>query len=422
MDYRLTEPAPKLCVTIAEAPYEKGKTLSGKISVQESGAKGLPQLYITIPQGSASITLDGAPLQAFGKWLPMTSASAQIGITPTKAGTLRILLQAKSAEGVFSNAEELNWEVQEPLPLSVEVSSQKRIVNLPASETIPVTVSIHRPEYEGLFQVKVTFVSGKGDLLYEGHIINDTEIQLGAETTLQYRPTQLGTHLLEVEASCNGLSSTGRTYMEVVRNIQVTSDVKPGFTIAGCGEYDADGEEVTLRLENDPKFNFEVDCWLDSTGKLLSREDQYTITTSCDCLCDLQVKLKRRLVNIARGPSARIDFKYSLLVNGKIENHIASDYRMQLEADYRLSDTLKFRYEYYKYEGYPLPPPTIKSSAIATMVSGASYSGYLWRVDNVFDISIHQEDNPRLTFNTYTRYIEGSSTSYFIPYNITMIK
>ena len=419
-DYHLTDPAPQLRITVADTAYERNKTIPTEISVQQSGAEGLPQLYITIPQGSASVTIDGAPLQTFRKWFTLTCASAQLNITPTKAGMLRVLLQAKSAEGVFSNSEEPTFEVREPQPLNVEIASEKRIVNLPSGETIPLALSIHSPENEGPFQVRVTCVSGKGDLLHEGHIINDIELQLGAETTIQYRPAQLGMHLLEVEASSDGISATGRAYMEVIRDIQVTSDVDQGFTISGTGEYDTDGEEVTLRLVNDSKYNFEVSEWLDNAGNVLSREDHYTITTSCDCPCDLKVNLKRRLVNISRGTSVTLDYKYWLLVNDKPTPYVVHDHRMQIEADYRVSEPLKFRYEYSRYEIYPLPPPVTRRASYATIVIGASLSSYMWSVDNVFDISIHKEDNPELVFNTYGRFVASPSTLYRIPVSITM--
>lgn len=419
-DYYLTDPAPQLCITVADTAYEKNKTIPAEISIQQSGAEGMPQLYITIPQGSASVTIDGAPLQAFGKWFTLTSASAQLNITPTKSGMLRLLLQAKSSEGVFSNSEELVFEVQEPQPLNVEISSEKRIVNLPSGETVPLALSIRRPENEGPFQVRISCACGKGDLLYEDHIINDIELQLGTETTIQYRPTQLGMHLLEVEASSDGISATGRAYLEVVRDIQVTSDVEQGFKITGTGEYDTDGEEVTLRLVNDSKYNFEVSEWLDSAGNVLSREDHYTITTSCDCPCDLKVNLKRRLVNISRGTSVTLDYKYWLLVNDKPAPYVVHDHRMQIAADYRVSEPLKFRYEYSRYEMYPLPPPVTRRASSATIAIGASLSSYMWSVENVFDISIYKEDNPGMVFNTYGRYVASPSTLYRIPLNITM--
>lgn len=93
---------------------------------------------------------------------------------------------------------------------------------------------------------------------------------------------------------------------------------------------------------------------------------------------------------------------------------------MQIEADYRVSEPLKFRYEYSRYEIYPLPPPVTRRASYATIVIGASLSSYMWSVDNVFDISIHKEDNPELVFNTYGRFVASPSTLYRIPVSITM--
>ena len=61
--------------------------------------------------------------------------------------------------------------------------------------------------------------------------------------------------------------------MDVVRNIVVTSTVEGCFSIEGAGEYNTEGQEITLALVNDELFNFEAAEWYDASGNLLSEEE-----------------------------------------------------------------------------------------------------------------------------------------------------
>lgn len=96
--------------------------------------------------------------------------------------------------------------------------------------------------------------------------MNGQASPVDADATFEYAPEEIGEQILEFEVSAAKASAKARAYMDVVKNIVVTSCVEGCFTIDGAGEHNVEGETVTLKLVNDELFNFEVAGWYDTSG------------------------------------------------------------------------------------------------------------------------------------------------------------
>ena len=355
--------------------------------------------------------------------MQLSDRNARLVITPAQTGDLLVSFQAKSPDGEVSEQQDLKVTVTAPSEIAAEAVCEAKIVNPAADARIPVQLHIQGvPGADGKFIVTPTVSLGKGKIFLNGNAVNGQACPVDADVTFEYAPEEIGEQILEFEIAAGKASAKARAYMDVVKNIVVTSSVEGCFTIKGAGEHNTEGEKVTLALVNEELFNFEPAGWYDSTGQLLSNEATYALQLSRDCITRLEVRLKPRTVNITRQGIARIEFQYLVMEGGRPVPKVAYDYRTQYSADYKASEPIKFYYEEYRLDRSKIPPVGQRSTAMPTITKGARNSTYLWRCDEKFSVSIRPGDNPGFKFHYNDRYIESASTKYYLPPDITMMK
>lgn len=421
--YQIVEPQPQLSLSTAAAVCELGENVSITLAVAQEGVDGNFSLSAFIREGKASLTLDGSDMDTSGQWVQLSAKNARLVITPAQAGDLLVSFQAKSPDGEVSEQQDLKVTVTAPSEITAEALCEAKIVNPAADARIPVQLHIQGvPGADGKFIVTPTISLGKGKIFLNGNAVNGQTCPVDADMTFEYAPEEIGEQILEFEIAAEKASAKARAYMDVVKNIVVTSVVEGCFTIDGAGEHNVEGETVTLALVNEDLFNFEVAGWYDTSGQLLSGEATYAFTLARDCITQLEVRLKPRTVNITRQGIARIEFQYLVMEGGRPVPKVAYDYRTQYSADYKASEPVKFYYEEYRLDRTKIPPVGQRSTAMPTITKGARNSTYLWRCDEKFSVSIRPSDNPGFKFHYNDRYIESQTTKYHLPPDITMMK
>ena len=416
--YQIVEPTPQLSLSTVTAVCELGETVNLTLTVAQEGVDGNFSLSAFIREGKATLTLDGSDMDTSGQWVQLAAKHARLVITPAQAGDLLVSFQAKSPDGEVSEQQDLKVTVTAPSEITAEAVCEAKIVNPAADARIPVKLHIQgTPGADGKFVVTPTLSQGKGKIFRNGYAC-----PVDADATFEYAPEEIGEQILEFEIAAGKASAKARAYMDVVKNIVVTSVVEGCFTIDGAGEHNIEGETVTLKLVNDELFNFEVEGWYDTSGQLLSDEATYALTLARDCITQLEVRLKPRTVNITRQGIARIEFQYLVMEGGRPVPKVAYDYRTQYSADYKASEPVKFYYEEYRLDRSKIPPVGLRSTAMPTITKGARNSTYLWRCDEKFSVSIRPGDNPGFKFHYNDRYIESQTTKYYLPSDVTMTR
>ena len=411
-EYQVMDPVPTLAISLQEADCQVGKTISVMLAISQEGVKEGFELSTTIQHGTASITLNDDPIETAGQWVALSGTDARITLSPREAGELIVSFQAKAPDGKTSEVRELHVTVSPESQISTKVICDERIVN-PGVDKIPVTLQINGTVQQ--YTVIPSLSLGTGKIYYNGHVVNNTECSVENETIFYYDPDVIGEHILEFDITTTEATTMARTYMNVVKNISVKSPIDGCFTIKGAGEHDIEGETVTLELENEDLFNFEVAGWYDNNGKLLSEDASYPIQMTRDCMTDFEVKLKTRTVNITRTGIATIEFTYITQENGSPVPKKAYDYRVQYIGDYKASEPITFYYEEYKLNTQNYPPVGVKAQKKPEIPKGATRSTYLWRCDKSFTVYLREEDNPGFKFNYTKKYIESATTRYYIP-------
>lgn len=421
--YRIVEPTPQLSLSTVAAVCELGQTVSLTLAVSQEGIDGNFSLSAFIREGQAAITLDGSDMDTSGQWVQLSAKNARLVVTPNQVGDLLISFQAKSPDGGISGQQDLKVTVTAPSEIAAEALCEAKIVNPAADARIPVQLHIQGvPGADGKFIVTPTVSQGKGKIFLNGYAVNGQASPVDADATFEYAPEEIGEQILEFEVSAGSVTARARAYMDVVKNIVVTSVVKGCFTIDGAGEHNVEGETVTLALVNDDLFNFEVAGWYDTSGQLLSGEATYALTLARDCITDIEVRLKPRTVTITRQGIARIEFQYLVMEGGRPVPKVAYDYRTQYSADYKASEPVKFYYEEYRLDKSKIPPVGQRSTGMPTISKGARNSTYLWRCDEKFAVSIRPADNPGFKFNYNDRSIESQTTKYYLPSDVAMTR
>ena len=186
------------------------------------------------------------------------------------------------------------------------------------------------PDTDGKFIVTPAVSQGKGKIFLNGYAVNGQASPVDADATFEYAPEEIGEQILEFEVTAGKASAKARAYMDVVKNIVVNSPIEGCFTIDGAGEHNTEGEKVTLALVNEELFNFEPAGWYDSSGQLLSDQATYTLKISRDCITQIEVRLKPRMVTITRQGIAQMEFQYLIMQNGRPVPKVAYDYRCLL--------------------------------------------------------------------------------------------
>lgn len=408
---------PTLTVKVPQGPYTEGQPFTAEATIKQEGIYGNFFLSVVVIAGKASITLDGSDISTAGDWSAITGNNAKLIIIPNAAEDLLISIQAKSPGGKTSDKYLLRGHVNATSELTAKANYESKYVNPDVSTLIPIHLMIDKEGYDGRFKVEAAVTKGDGNIYDDQkHVVNGQSFMASADALITYHPKIIGEHIITFTISAEKATTTVRTYFNVVKNISVTCNVQEGFTIDGIGEHDTEGETVTLSLVNEPKFNFEVAGWYDSTDKLLSSDPTFAILLSRDCIADLKVKLKQRTVTIRKDGVYHQPQNYLVMENGKPVSKTVYNYRTQLLADYRVSDPIKFYYEEYRYDMSTIPPTPRKSNAAPTFNNGASQTSYLYRIDNNFKIYLRKADNPGLTITS--SYIESSSTRYILPSGI----
>ena len=390
------------------------------LTVDQEGVVGNFSISAFIRQGKAQISIEGREVQTTGQWVTLDGKTARIDITPATVGELVVNLQAKAPSGETSDQQELSVTVTAPSQIAAEAACEAKIINLEHGAKIPVQLQIDGKSPDGKFMVTPSISQGQGKIFFEGNIVNDAKCPVDENTTFEYFPEVIGEQILEFQVTTSQATAKARAYMDVVRNIVVTSTVEGCFSIEGAGEYNTEGQEITLALVNDELFNFEAAGWYDASGNLLSAEETYSIKLSTDCITDIEVRLKQRNVTITRTGIAQLEYQYLVMENGRPVPKVAYDYRTQYSADYKASEPIKFYYEEYRLDKSKIPPPAVKKSAAPVLPKGATKSGYFWRYDKKYTVYLRASDNPEFKFNFNQRCIESKTTKYYIPTDITM--
>jgi len=402
--YQIVEPKPQLSLSTVATVCELGQAVSLTLAVSQEGVDGNFSLSAFIREGKATLTLDGSDMDTSGQWVQLSAKNARLVITPAQAGDLLVSFQAKSPDGEVSEQQDLKVTVTAPSEITAEAVCEAKIVNPAADARIPVQLHIQGvPGADGKFIVTPAVSLGKGKIFLNGNAVNGQACPVDADVA-------------------GKASAKARVYMDVVKNIVVTSVVEGCFTIDGVGEHNVEGETVTLALVNEDLFNFEVAGWYDTSGQLLSGEATYALTLARDCITDIEVRLKPRTVTITRQGIARIEFQYLVMEGGRPVPKVAYDYRTQYSADYKASEPVKFYYEEYRLDTSKIPPVGRKSAGMPTIPKGATKSTFLWRCDEKFSVSIRPADNPGFKFNYNDRSVESQTTKYYLPSDITMTR
>lgn len=419
-EYRIVEPRPTLALSKNSADCELGQAVNITLTVDQEGVDGNFSISAFIRQGKAQISIEGREVQTTGQWVTLDGKTARIGITPEAVGELVVNLQAKAPSGETSDRQDLRLTVTAPAEISAQATCEAKIVNLGFGEKVPVQLRISGTVTDGKRIVTPSISKGKGKIFLDGNIVNDAKCPVDENTTFEYSPEEIGEHILEFQVATDQATAKTRAYMDIVRNITVTSAVEGCFTITGTGEHNTEGEIVTLELVNEELFNFEVEGWHDTSGNLLSGEATYPLKLSTDCITDIKIELKQRTVTLSRMGIAQLEFQYLIMQNGRPVPKVDYDYRTQYSADYKASEPIKFYYEEYRLDKSKVPPPAVKTNAAPVLSKGATRSGYFWRYDNKFTVYLRASDNPDLKFNNSMRYVESKSTRYYIPSDVKM--
>lgn len=420
--YNVVALEPTLAIKAPQGPYTDGQPFTAEAMIEQEGLSGDFLLSIVVIAGKTTITIDGSDISTAGDWTTISGKSAKLTITPNATEDLLISFQAKSPNGLCSDKYLLRGHVNATSELSVKAVYESKYVNPDISTLIPIHLMIDKEGYAGQFIVEATITKGDGSIYDdEKHIIDGLPHTVSADSFITYHPKIIGEHIITLTISAEKATKTIRTYIEVVKNISVVSIIQKGFSIKGIGEHHVDGQTITLALQNDDKYNFEVAGWYDhNTGKLLSSNPTFSILLSLECVADLEIKLKPRTVNITRDGIYKQELNYLIQENGKPVPKVAYNYRTQFIADYKVSDPIRFSYEEYRFDMSTIPPKGKKCQAGPSFGVGTSLSGYFYRIDNNFQVYLKQSDNPGFYFNTYSRYIEAGGTRYNIPTNIIM--
>ena len=398
-EYRIVEPRPTLALSKNSANCELGQAVNITLTVDQEGVDGSFSISAFIRQGKAQISIEGREVQTTGQW---------------------VTLDAKAPSGETSDQQELSVTVTEPSQIAAEATCEAKIINLEPGAKIPVQLRIDGESPDKKFMVIPSISQGQGKIFLEGNIVNDAKCPVDENTTFEYFPEVIGEQILEFQVTTSQATAKARAYMDVVRNIVVTSTVEGCFSIEGAGEHNTEGQEITLALVNDELFNFEAAGWYDASGNLLSEEETYSMKLSTDCITDIEVRLKQRNVTITRTGIAQLEYQYLVMENGRPVPKVAYDYRTQYSADYKASEPIKLYYEEYRLDKSKIPPPAVKKSAAPALPKGATKSRYFWRYDKKYIVYLRASDNPEFKFNFNQRCIESKTTKYYIPTDITM--
>ena len=180
-----------------------------------------------------------------GQWVQLSDRNARLVITPAQTGDLLVSFQAKSPDGEVSEQQDLKVTVTAPSEIAAEAVCEAKIVNPAADARIPVQLHIQGvPGADGKFIVTPTVSLGKGKIFLNGNAVNGQACPVDADVTFEYAPEEIGEQILEFEIAAGKASAKARAYMDVVKNIVVTSVVEGCFAIDGAGEHNVEGVSI----------------------------------------------------------------------------------------------------------------------------------------------------------------------------------
>ncbi|MCM1219241.1 MAG: hypothetical protein NC548_32570 [Lachnospiraceae bacterium] len=412
-----TEPEPMtLTAAFDRTECVPDETVAGMLTVTGTGTADGYALATTLLSGTARIVVDGLIVPTGGEWITFSAESLTVAITPDREEDLLIEFRIKNLADECSEPCRVALTAAFPPELTIKASCMPRIEN-PTPETVhPITLTIDYPKYAGNYTVVPAVAQGAGEFRYAGQPVGPSGIVVhGGTTTIDYRPTVLGKHLLDFEVRAGDAAKQARTDFEVVKIFTIACDVPRGVRISGAGEYRVEGEPVVFAMTNEPNYNFEVAGWYDASGRLLSTESACTITADYTVPTDYRLKLEKREVKFTMGEPYHKSYRYPVLgSNGQIASwKTVYDYRLNLQYDYLPTDDILLYYEKYRWQT-TVPPVEQKEWTVE------SATGYFWRIDNKFQLRIRQSDNPDLVFDRARHAVEAESTRYLLPAEIEM--
>lgn len=428
-DYTVRQPAPTLSVSLSSTTCRLGESLTGRVVITQQGAtEETYALAAIVREGSIRLFVDEREIPVSGQWTQLTEKNATIRLMPEIAGEHIVILQAMSATGDISNECRLTMAAEVGTELAATATCETEVLDPGIDAMLPIRLSLAKEGYAGSYKVVPTIARGTGSIYHEGNIVTAAEVELGAETTLYFRPNVLGEHILEFTVTAEDKVAVARAYMNIAKEITVRCEVSDGIIVTGAGRYDTEGATVTLTMENAEGYNFEAAGWYDPARNPLSTGKTCPVRLELGGISEVVLELKKREVRIATNDYERIVTEYYVpsKTAGKLDSRQAIDYRLRLTSDYKMSDDLVFEYDIYKYDVYPNQlfidrnPSFIRGAAHPHFRTGQVASDWFWNCDHRFAIKLRQADNPTLKFDYSTRTAESNSTRYIIPKEITM--
>lgn len=417
--YGIVEPTPTLTVA-APAEAVDGAPFAVEFAISQQGAQGAFELSMLLVEGQASVKCEQTTIPTTGKWTTLPRSVGKLSITPAAAGTLAFSLQVRSAQGALSERLRTAIVVTQTPKIVAQLQHEALLLNPTATTRLPMHLSIRKPQYAGTYTVTIAILKGRGRL-YKGNVaVTDAEVVCEAENELEYDPEILGEHILRFTIAGDHATTTATAYLEVAKQVSVTSDVTESFTITGTGRHSTEGEQVELTLVNNERYNFQVAEWLDSNGKSLATTPSYTLTMSKQCDPTLKIKLAQRTIQLQRGAVAEVPFRYVVYYGQTPIEKYVYDHKTSVFSEHNASDRILFRYPASRYDTMSIPPQLREFEGGQQLIKGSNWCGYFWRAFDDIEIYLHQTDNPDLKFNYSSRYIESASTRYLIPEDIIM--
>jgi len=410
------EPVPMLTAAFDRTACVPDEIVTGTLTVMGTKATDGYALATTLLAGTARIVVDGQIVPTGGEWIGFSAETLPVTIAPDREEELLVEFRIKNLADKVSEPCRVALTAAFPPELAVEASCMPRIENPTPETALPITLTVDYPNHTGDYTVVPTVAQGAGEFLYAGQPVGPSGIVVSAgTTTIDYRPTMLGEHLLDFEVRAGGAAKQVRTYCDVVKIFTVACDVPCGIRISGAGEYRVEGEPVVFAMANEPSYNFEAAGWYDADGKLLSTESFCTIAARYATPTDYRLELEKREVKFTMGQPYRKPYQYPIPgSNGQIASwKTVYDYRLKLQYDYRPTDDILLYYEKYRWQ-ITVPPIEQKKWTVE------SATGFFWRIDNRFRLLIRQSDNPDLIFDRARHAVESASTRYLLPAEIEM--
>lgn len=418
-DYGLVSSKIALTIAPSKTTYKKGEQFLIDINVKQPGVEhGKYKFSVILMSGNADVILDNNPISTTGAWCDFKNAYAQLVITPQATGVLLMSFQAQSSDGLLSEKQVLNISVEVGSDMSVSIDYVEKIINPTPTTLIPITFIASKDGYTGKFSVACKPIKGSGSLYYDDFVVNNSSFEFTQTASTYYKPTELGEQMFEFTISATGETITRIVYMDVVKNIVVTSNIDNNYyTVVNSGEHNIEGETIKLYIKNN-RYNFRPTHWKNSTNQIISTDTLIEFKASIVCEPIYDVKLLNT-VTLHKGQERTVEKVYYRELPPPIPLRPYYQYEghTSIYTDYPVSDMVRFYYEESKYIGGGYDTPYLSQQRGYRYIS--LYPNSNWCGDFIklgtdnWKIYLRQCDNTDLKFNKFEGYIESYTARYY---------